>query len=122
MNILNIETNPGHTDNSFLELAKLINYHFPKYDKEEISEEDAKAEFFTELMQSPEFLNFALSQSSGAKVDKAEMNSAIVKMMMNKLKLASIIAKTFAKSNQIPMPGSQAPRKTSKGKRQTKKR
>jgi hypothetical protein len=115
-----IETNPGHTDNSFLELAKLIHYHFPKYDHEEISEEDAKAEFFTELMQSPEFLNYALNRSSGAKVDQAEMNSTIVKMLMNKPKLASIIAKTFAKSNQIPMLGSQSPKKPSKGKRQTK--
>ena len=122
----NLKKNPEHTDNQFLELAKLSSYRFPKYGRDEVSEEDAKVELFTAAMQSPEFLSIILRKSQGEIINETEINSEIIKLLMTQPKLASIIASSLAKGSLAFTPASTSmPKETKKfpkGKRQSKKK
>ncbi len=111
-----LEKNPAHPDNQFQELAKLSGYLFPQYGKDQVTEEDAKAELLIAAMQSPEILSLLVRKSQGETVDDSEISAAMIKLVATKPELASVFAKFIMKSEP-------APRKSiSKGKRQTKKR
>lgn len=119
-----LEKNPEHTDNQFLELAKISGYRFPQYGKSEVTEEDAKLELFTAAIQSPEFLSMILRKSQGEIVDDAQMNAELIKLLATQPKLASVFALALAKGSIGSTPASQpvkGTRNTSKGKRQRKK-
>lgn len=117
-----LERNPEHIDNQFLELAKLTGYHFPRYGKDKVSEETAKAEWFTAALQSPEILDLILRKSQGKTVDDSELNSEIIKLVATKPELASIFARSIIESDATSNPVSPERKKFSKGKRQIKKR
>jgi hypothetical protein len=111
-----LEKNPEHPDNQFQELAKLSGYLFPQYEKDEVNEDDAKAELFTAAIQSPEILSLLMRKSQGENVGDSEMGSAIIELVATKPELASIFARFFMKSEQAPK------KNISKGKRQPKTR
>lgn len=63
--------NPDRPDNHFLELAKLTNYEFLSYAKEE--ETPPEMEFISALMGSPAMLEILLRKSAGEEVSEAEL-------------------------------------------------
>jgi len=111
-----LEKNPEHPDNQFQELAKLSGYLFPQYGKDEVNEDDAKAELFTAAIQSPEILSLLMRKSQGENVGDSEMGSAIIKLVATKPELASMFTRFFMKSEQAPK------KNISKSKRQPKTR
>ena len=111
-----LEKNPEHPDNQFQELAQLTGYLFPQYGKDDVTEEDAKTEFITAAIRSPEILSLIMRKSQGETVDDSELGSEMIKLMATKPELASVFARFFMKSE----PASK--KKLSKGKRQPKKR
>jgi hypothetical protein len=110
-----LEKNPEHPDNQFQELAQLTGYFFPKYGKDDISEEDAKTELFTAAIRSPEILSLIMRKSKGETVDNSELGTEMIRLMATKPELASVFARYFMKSEP-------ASKNISKGKRQPKKR
>jgi len=114
-----IEENPEYTDNQFLELAKMSGYHFPQYGKDNVTEDDAKVELLTAIMQSPDLLNIFMRKSQGENVD-SEINSEVIKLFATQPNLASVVAKGFMTPKSTPE--TQKMKKISKGKRQLKTR
>lgn len=117
-----LEENPEHTDNQFLELAKLSGYRFPQYGKDEVTEEDAKAEIITAAIQSPEVLNLLVRKTQGESVEDSELGTAIIKLLATKPELAPVFSKLFMKSESTSTSKLQEKKNISKGKRKPKKR
>jgi len=110
-----LEKNSEHPDNKFQELAQLTGYLFPQYGNDDIAEEDAKTELFTEAIRSPEILNLIMRKSKGENVDDSEMGSEMIKLVATKPELASVFARYFMKSET-------SMKNIPKTKRQTSKR
>jgi hypothetical protein len=108
--------NPEHPDNQFQELAQLTGYLFPQYGEEAITKEDAKEEFTTTMMQSPEMVSLFMRKSQGENIQDSELNAMLIKLMTTKPELASLFVKAFMKSETASR------KKISKGKRQHKNR
>jgi hypothetical protein len=117
-----LEGNPEHTDNQFLELAKLTGYRFPQYGKDEVTEDDAKAELFTAAVQSPEVFSLIVRKSQGEPIEDSEIALEIMKLMTTKPELASVFAKSLMKSETASASGLKEKKDTFKAKRKPKKR
>lgn len=117
-----LERNPDHSDNQFQELAKLTGYEFPRYKRDEVTEDDAKAELVIAAMQSPTILDMFVRKSQGEDIDDSEINSEIIKLLVTNPELASIFAKGLMKSETTSTSKPQEKKKFSKGRRQPKKR
>jgi hypothetical protein len=74
-----LDKNPDKPDNQLLELAKLTAYSFQNYAKHDYTEQDAKLEVFSLLMQSPKVLEIFKKLSSGQQVDQKELMEEIFK-------------------------------------------
>ena len=97
-----LEKDPAHPDNQFQELAKLSGYLFPQYEKDQVTEEDAKAELFIAAMQYPEILSLLVCKSQGENVEDSEISAAMIKLVATKPELASVFAKFLMNLNQHP--------------------
>lgn len=91
--------NPDHPDNHLLELAKLTEYKFPDYCKDEYDPELEQIGAFMAIMQHPELMDLIQRKTAGENVD-AEMLPAILKYP----DIAATLFKTFVKSGDIPLP------------------
>jgi hypothetical protein len=71
------EASPERPDNHFLELAKLTNFAFPDYKKED--EVPLEIQAVMGLMDSPELLAVITRQQAGEKIDEGELVRVLLK-------------------------------------------
>ncbi|WP_324041847.1 hypothetical protein [Aeromonas caviae] len=71
------DRDPVRPDNHFQELAKLTNYAFPNYEKQEEVAPEMQA--IMGIMESPEILDLLMRKSSGEDISQGEMVATLVR-------------------------------------------
>lgn len=94
---------PDRPDNHFLEFAKLTNYAFPSYQKEEVPLE---IQAFMGLMESPELLTAITRQQAGEQIDQGEL----IQLLIKSPKVAQPFLQAMVRSGDISF-GNKAPTK-----------
>lgn len=108
-----MEKNPGHADNHFLEMAKLLKFEYPQYTQED--KVPLETQLFMGLMQSPEILEMMMKQQSGEELDQME----IMKVIMSNPDIAVPMLNSMVSSGELSLTSKQpnrAERRSSKKK------
>jgi hypothetical protein len=108
-----LDRNPDRPDNHFLDLAKLTNYEFPNYRKQE--ETPLEMQAVMGLMESPELLHAISRQQAGEEIDQAEL----FKLLVNSPKVAQPFLQAMVRSGEISF-GNKAPAKRTVRKKRRK--
>ena len=99
------DRDPIRPDNQFLELAKLTNYPFPNYQKEEPLSLEMQA--IMGLIESPELLSVILRQQGGEEIDQGEL----IKLFLSNPKVVLPFAQAMINSGDISFASEQRPKK-----------
>jgi hypothetical protein len=99
------EKAPDRPDNHFLELAKLTNYPFPSYKKEE--EVPLEIQAMMGLMESPELLAVFTRQQAGEEIDQGEL----IRLFLKSPKVAQPFLQAMFKSGDISFGNGSQPKK-----------
>lgn len=91
------DRDPARPDNHFQELAKLTNYTFPEYKKEE--EVPPELQAIMGVMESPELLDLIFRQQAGEKIDQGEM----IRLLMAHPKVAQPMLQALFKSGELSL-------------------
>lgn len=97
--------NPSHPDNHLLELAKLTEYKFQDYSKQEYDPEEEQMNAFLSMMQHPDLIDIFTRKSAGEEIDNAEMFQAIMRYP----DIASTLFKAMAKTGEISLSPNRPP-------------
>lgn len=95
---------PERPDNHFLELAKLTNYTFPNYQKEE--EVPLEIQAVMGLLESPELLTAITRQQAGEQLDQGEL----IRLLIKSPKVAQPFLQAMVRSGDISF-GTKGPTK-----------
>jgi hypothetical protein len=91
------DRDPTRPDNHFQEFAKLTNYAFPDYRREEPVDPEMQA--IMGLLEAPELVNLFLKQQAGEPVDESEIFRAVIANP----KVAQPLVKALFKSGEISL-------------------
>ncbi|EYC50879.1 hypothetical protein AZ34_07195 [Hylemonella gracilis str. Niagara R] len=91
------DRDPTRPDNHFQEFAKLTNYSFPDYRREDPVEPEMQA--FMNILEAPEIMNLILKQQAGDSMDEAEIFRAVIANP----KVAQPLVQALYKSGQISL-------------------
>jgi len=90
-----LERNPGHADNQFLEMAKLMKFEYPQYAQE--ASVPPETQLMMSLMQSPEIVEMIMKQQNGEEIDQME----ILKVIMSNPDVAVPMINSMVKSGDL---------------------
>lgn len=105
-----LDGSPERPDNHFLEIAKLTNFSYPDYKKEE--EVSLEMQAVMGLMESPELLSVIARQQSGEVLDPSEM----MKVLVSSPKVAQPFFQAMIQSGEISFGNKKPVKKTARKK------